>query len=259
MTSSIAGNSSTFRQPADLIIPTTTRWHGDPATTRPVQSRNSGPGASNSAGADDQDGDDDQPMDFPDPALTNGINGLSHDRSHSVPFINPQALRDSGVPPMPTSPLGSINSVNGINGVVGPSAPIPSSSSDQNVLNVSVTQGMLSTYLQFLQVQTQTGKMKLEYMRRREEREEKESAQRREMERSKMEREAAEFEHNKQSANVKQKADRAIVRVPVSYHRCTPLRVLAILGIARKSHSRCFCEAGGGRLSEEIIYRGLRQ
>lgn len=70
---------------------------------------------------------------------------------------------------------------------------------------------MLSTYLQFLQVQTQTGKMKLEYLRRREEREEKESAQRREMERMKLEREAAEFEHSKHSANTKQKADRAIV------------------------------------------------
>jgi len=70
---------------------------------------------------------------------------------------------------------------------------------------------MLSTYIQFLQVQTQTGKMKLEYLRRREEREEKEMFQRREMERIKLEREAAEFEHSKQSANIKQKADRALV------------------------------------------------
>jgi hypothetical protein len=70
----------------------------------------------------------------------------------------------------------------------------------------------MSTYLQFLQVQTQTSKLKVDYMRRREEREERESTQRRELERLRIEREAAEFEHNKQSANVKQKADRAIVR-----------------------------------------------
>lgn len=70
--------------------------------------------------------------------------------------------------------------------------------------------------MQFLQVQTQTGKMKLEYLRRREEREEKEMFQRREMERIKLEREAAEFEHSKQSANIKQKADRAIVSTFVS-------------------------------------------
>lgn len=71
----------------------------------------------------------------------------------------------------------------------------------------------MSTYLQFLQVQTQTGKMKLEYLRRREEREERESAQRRELERLKMERDVAEFEHNKQNANVQQKTDRALVCV----------------------------------------------
>jgi histone acetyltransferase MYST4 len=70
---------------------------------------------------------------------------------------------------------------------------------------------MLSTFLQFLQVQTQTGKMKLEYLRRREEREEKESTQRRELERLKLEREAAEYERSKHSEDTKQKTARAIV------------------------------------------------
>jgi histone acetyltransferase MYST4 len=94
-------------------------------------------------------------------------------------------------------------------GVAGPSQS--PTNGDQAVVNLSITQGMLSTYLQFLQVQTQTGKMKLEYLRRKEEREEKESTQRRELERMKIEREVAEFEHNKQKANVQQKADRALV------------------------------------------------
>jgi hypothetical protein len=88
---------------------------------------------------------------------------------------------------------------------------------DQAAVNLSLTQGMMSTYLQFLQVQTQTGKMKLEYLRRREEREEKESVQRRELERLKMEREVAEFEHSKQKANVQQKADRALVCIPFAH------------------------------------------
>jgi histone acetyltransferase MYST4 len=91
---------------------------------------------------------------------------------------------------------------------------------DQAVMNLSITQGMMSTYLQFLQVQTQTGKMKLEYLRRREEREEKESAQRRELERLKLEREVAEFEHNKQKANMQQKADRALVRIYIGLVMC---------------------------------------
>lgn len=70
---------------------------------------------------------------------------------------------------------------------------------------------MLSTFLQFLQVQTQTGKMKLEYLRRREEREEKESMQRRELERLKLERESAEYERSKHSEDTKQKTAKAIV------------------------------------------------
>ncbi|KAF8623625.1 hypothetical protein AX17_007327 [Amanita inopinata Kibby_2008] len=184
------------------------RWHGDPATTRPVQSRTNGQGAPTSGAMDDADADDDQqPIDFTsaDPIqMPNGINGLTNDRSHPITFINPQNLRD--IPPLPTSPSAAAG---------GPTQPSPPSSStapasDQSIVHIPITQGMLHTYLQFLQVQTQTGKMKLEYMRRREEREEKESAQRREMERLKMEREAAEFEHNKQTANTKQKADRAI-------------------------------------------------
>jgi len=53
--------------------------------------------------------------------------------------------------------------------------------------------------------------MKMEYLRKREEREEKESAQRREVERLKLEREKAEFEHQKQTSSHKQKTERAIV------------------------------------------------
>lgn len=185
------------------------RWHGDPATTRPIQSRTNGQGPPSSTAVDDADDDDQTPMDFAsaDPIqMTNGINGIANDRSHPMNnYINPQTLRE--IPPLPTSPTSAAG---------GPAQPIASSSSvastsDPTIVNIPVTQGLLHTYLQFLQVQTQTGKMKLEYMRRREEREERESALRRDMERLKMEREAAEFEHNKQTANTKQKMDRAIV------------------------------------------------
>ncbi|KAF5392152.1 hypothetical protein D9757_001492 [Collybiopsis confluens] len=85
-----------------------------------------------------------------------------------------------------------------------------SSSSDSTVVNLAITQNMVSSYLQLLQVQTQTGKLKLEYMRKREEREERESHQRTELEKLKLDRERAEFDHKQNSANTKQKADRAI-------------------------------------------------
>ncbi|PFH53093.1 hypothetical protein AMATHDRAFT_138384, partial [Amanita thiersii Skay4041] len=183
------------------------RWHGDPATTRPIQSRANGQGPPTSGTVDDGDADEDQqPIDFPsnDPIqVSNGINGIPSERSHpTTTFINPQNLRD--IPPLPNSPPAAAG------GPAPPNGTPTSLANDQTVVHIPITQGMLHTYLQFLQVQTQTGKMKLEYMRRREEREERESAQRREVERLKMEREAAEFEHNKQTANTKQKADRAI-------------------------------------------------
>ncbi|KAF8896246.1 hypothetical protein BD779DRAFT_1608543 [Infundibulicybe gibba] len=149
------------------------RWHGDPATTRPVQSRTSGAGASNSGGGEDPDGDDDQPIDFNDVPFVHNVNGIPHD--HPPP---PQPFTN-GRPPPPVSPTTAPNGT----------GPLPSTS-DPTLVNVTLTQGMITTYLH--------------------EREEKESMQRREMERLKMEREAAEFEHNKQSAIVKQNADKAI-------------------------------------------------
>lgn len=79
--------------------------------------------------------------------------------------------------------------------------------------NVLLPQGMINALMQFLQIQNQTGKMKLDYLRRREEREEKEATQRREIERARLEREQQEFEYTKHTANLKQKADRAIVRL----------------------------------------------
>ena len=169
-----------------------------------------------------EDGDDDdQQLDFPDTmALDNVLGGALgqgqvQDRN-PISFMNQQSPREPVPPISPVTATGVSTSISrdgvGAVGVAGPSSS--PTNNDQAVINLTITQGMMSTYLQFLQVQTQTGKMKLEYLRRREEREEKESAQRREMERIKMEREVAEFEHNKQKTNMQQKADRALVRIP---------------------------------------------
>ena len=324
----IAGNLSLYSALVRLIS-LWLRWHGDPATTRPSQSRNTSSNSNNQAGPpDDTDADDQQsqqqqqPQPQPQPqqqqqqqqqAPTNTPNTTTattttttvdfsatdptiHGFTPQLTYISPQqTLRDNPlVPPSPaTVPTGPSSIHSALNGVgmtnnapstsqraphlfagtpnmthsstlagssgthhqvpVSTSSPngmgaavshalatsnslssLPSSSSsssassasssttattmssssssnDSPVVNISITQNMLSAYMQFLQVQTQTGKMKLEYLRRREEREEKEMFQRREMERIKLEREAAEFEHSKQSANIKQKADRAIV------------------------------------------------
>ncbi|KAJ7221008.1 hypothetical protein B0H12DRAFT_1205488 [Mycena haematopus] len=193
------------------------RWHDDPATTKPIATRGAGSSSLNAMGGDDPDVDDDQTLDFSD--SPNGSGGLSHPpppppaQQQMPSYITPQqTLRDTAPPPpvtarAPSPPVAPP--------VPTPLPPVPvsvppASTSEQALVNIPLTQGMISAYLQFLQVQTQTGKQKLEYLRRREEREERESQQRRELERARMERETAEFEHNRTTANIKQRADKAI-------------------------------------------------
>ncbi|KAJ3995086.1 hypothetical protein F5050DRAFT_1809014 [Lentinula boryana] len=161
-------------------------------------------------------------------SLTNNLLGTSNSLSNSSSLaLNPAALLQTGSPSFSsTSTLSSANTASstltsstssGSNPSSSTSAPSLSSnsstispSSDQAVVNLTITQSMVSSYIQYLQVQTQTSKMKLEYMRKREEREERDSQQRRELERLKLDREKAEFDHKQSSANTKQKADRAI-------------------------------------------------
>lgn len=177
------------------------RWHGDPATTRPVQARGAGAGPSNAAG-DDPD-EDNQPIDFGDPMMVNGLGGLNHDRNNHVAFLNPQALRDNPLPPsLSQSPP------TGGNGPI----PIPplANGVDPGVANLSINANVVNILMQFVQMQSQASKMKLEYLRRRDDREEKESLQRREMQRLKMEREASEFEFKQQTEMHKQKTEKAL-------------------------------------------------
>lgn len=174
------------------------RWQGDPATTRRVTGRHVTGIASTSTTGEEPDAEEDPMLDYSEsaPIDPTGVGTGMNGRPHPNPFITPQNPKDS-IPPLPYSPT-----------ISGPSSH--ARPSDSTPINITIPQNMMSTYLQFLQTQTQTSKMKLEYLRRRDEREEKESTQRRELERLRLEREAAEWEHNKQSANMKQKADRAI-------------------------------------------------
>lgn len=140
-------------------------------------------------------------MDSFDPSImVNGLEGITPDRGHSVSYLNPQAM------PMSQSPPTASGSGSNNNNGMPLKPPVPS---DLPLVNLSLTQSMMTAFMQYLQTQTHNNKVKLEYLRRREEREEKDSMQRREIERLRLERETAEFEHGKQAANVKQKTDKA--------------------------------------------------
>lgn len=143
-------------------------------------------------------------MEYSDTSIGMSMNGISQDLLNSVNFVNTQNMRESIPPPLPATPNNPVN-----NPVNMPSST-PSTSSEQSPITLTITNSMLAQYMQYLQAQTQHSRMKLDYLRRREEREEKESSERRELERLRLEREAAEFEHKKQSAHVKEKADRAV-------------------------------------------------
>ncbi|KAF7317016.1 hypothetical protein HMN09_00436000 [Mycena chlorophos] len=198
------------------------RWHGDPAAAMRMRGQQQHHHHHNMP--DDNDVDDDQTLDYDSPHPMN-----THPPPPPIPpqtplhhnphltFISPhQTLRESQTPQASsTAPTGHSPSP-----IAPPmQTPIPpaivplaasSGSSEPTVVNVSLTQGMISAYMQFLQMQTQTGKQKLEFLRRRDEREEKESSSRRETEKSRAEREKAEFEHNKQIALLKARGDRAV-------------------------------------------------
>ncbi|KAF8813302.1 hypothetical protein BYT27DRAFT_7131295 [Phlegmacium glaucopus] len=162
------------------------RWHGDPATTRPIQGRTTGVGNSMTGGqVGGDEADDEEPMlDFNDPSTMNHLNGMSHDRQHV--YINPQNLPNNipnpipnpipntipnqPIPPPPTSaglrPPGQM-----------PPPPVP----EMPAMNIPITQDMIARGVHLLSLQTQVAQEKLEYMRRREQREVNEYTQRKEV------------------------------------------------------------------------------
>jgi hypothetical protein len=68
---------------------------------------------------------------------------------------------------------------------------------------------MINASMQFLHTQAQNSKVKLDYLQRREEREELDSKLRREADKIRLDRETADWEHSKQMAKIKQRSDLA--------------------------------------------------
>jgi hypothetical protein len=173
-----------------LTLSYLSRWHGDPATTRPIQGRAPGVGNNINGGQVGGDEPDDEgPMlDFTDPSTMNNLNGMSHDRQHV--YINPQNLPNNIPNPIP-NPISNPNPMPlPIQNPPVPS-PLPPNSSlrtpgqmppppvpDIPVMNIPITQDMVARGLHLLNLQTQVAQEKLEYLRRREAREISEFAQR---------------------------------------------------------------------------------
>ncbi|KAG2341338.1 hypothetical protein BDR05DRAFT_936380 [Suillus weaverae] len=169
------------------------RWNGDPATTRPATRQNNVPGATNSHGGED---DDDDSLEATEPAPVLQPQSAS---SHPRPQVQQTNTHE-----LPIQEAGPSNTPSR---AVFPNVPSPSS--DASVVNFALPQNMMAACLQLLQAQVQHSKLKLDYLRRREEREERDSTARKDAERARLEREAAEWEHTKETANVKHRAQLA--------------------------------------------------
>lgn len=148
------------------------RWHGDPATTRPIQGRTTGVGVGNNMNGGQVGGDepeDEGPMlDFSDPSTMNNLNGMSHDRQHV--FINPQNLPNDIPNPIP-NPISNP-------GLRTPGQMPPPPVPEMPVINLPITQDVVARGLHLINLQTQVAQEKLEYLRRREAREISEFTQR---------------------------------------------------------------------------------
>jgi len=183
------------------------RWNGDPATTRP-STRPNGTTGSTLGGGDEAD-EDDAPPDFPEAVAPPMSAPSLPSRSIVTPFPVFHQGTVSGAGPSLELPIPEIGSPPKSSQRVPNTSTAVEPSGDQPAINVVMPQTMMTGFLQLLQMQSQHSKMKLEYLRRREEREEKESATRREADRVRLEREATEKERNSQFENMKHRTKMA--------------------------------------------------
>lgn len=196
------------------------RWNGDPATTRPTN-RNNTSGTTNTNGLED---DDDDLLEVTEPTRTPVLQPQIQSQSASShpqpqppqPPVQAQSrILNFGFGELPSVPMKNVYELplqeaglSNVSSRTAGSGVLPLSV-DPSVVNFTLPQNMMAACLQLLQAQAQHSKLKLEYLRRQEEREERDGAARRDAERARLEREAAEWEHTKETANVKHRAQLA--------------------------------------------------
>ncbi|KAG9315246.1 hypothetical protein JVU11DRAFT_4380 [Chiua virens] len=174
------------------------RWNGDPVITRPSTRHHTNSVSGGPVNGDDVE-DDENSLDMsepPPPVLS----------QPTPPYSQPVNLQ-------PTVGLDHLAMEVGPS--TSPSRPVvpaqrpPSPEPDQSHIHFSISQNLMTACLQLLQVQLQHSKLKIDYLRRREEREQKESSERQELERRRFEKEQAARENSKESG-IKQRAQLAM-------------------------------------------------
>ena len=137
----------------------------------------------------------------PSPPISNvGLNPLNRQMHHQMLDSNPlptyhPTQSQSSTQPMNQMVVASSSSMTGI---------------DQTVAHLTgLTQSLIATYAHMVQSQSEDSRAKLEFMKRRDEREQEDSRIRREMDKRKEEREVLELERMREREKIKQKSDLA--------------------------------------------------
>ncbi|KAI0067188.1 hypothetical protein BV25DRAFT_1070422 [Artomyces pyxidatus] len=191
------------------------RWHGDPGVRRPPgRARTMGPPSSVPNHAQSNGDSHIEPSLRGDesPLLERADAGPPHDRSYEqeTPSFASHDPVDSIPSPPHTPSAGPSNQQHHIgNGYTAPPPPT-AGVGDPTPANVTaMAQTMMSACMRLLQSQAEDSRVRLEYLRRREERDMEEGRLRQETEKKRQEREAADWERLQQNAKIKQKSELA--------------------------------------------------
>ena len=197
------------------------RWNGDPGVRRPPgRARTMGPPSTVPMLAQVPEEPHIEPAirnEGP-PVHDHAVAGPSHDRTYehdhhpsAYPTHDPGESMPS--PPHTPSTVPANQQYAGAHGYAVSTAAGPTTVPgpvDQNMANfATMAQTMMSACMRLLQAQSEDSKIRLEYLRRREEREEEESRVRADAEKRRQEREAAEWERLQRDAKVKQRSELA--------------------------------------------------
>ena len=138
----------------------------------------------------------------PSPPMSNvGMNSLNRHMHHQMLDSSPLPAYHSTQPPQPPSqPLNQM--------VVASSSSM--TGIEQTVSHLTgLTQSLIASYAHMVQSQSEDSRARLEFMKRRDEREQEDSRIRREMDKRKEEREIVELERTREREKIKQKSDLA--------------------------------------------------
>ena|SRR6266850_2731500 len=196
-------------------LKTSLRWHGDPNVRRPpARARPMGPPSLPLQHAQASEPPQEPALRTEDsPVLERATADpppVTHfERTYDIPY---SSAPDPGeaIPSPPQTPSTAPVGQHHLASYATPATPVANATADQLPQNSgAMAQTLVTACMRLLQAQADDSKMRLEYLRRREEREEADSRMRMEMEKKRQEREAADSERLQQNAKMKQKSELA--------------------------------------------------